>query len=88
MLEGGVIGSIGMILGTAGGLVLCDLLKRYKFVKIPGDIYFIDTLPVQVEARDVWSVVLSALAICLLATLYPAWKAARLDPVEAIRYVE
>lgn len=88
VLEGGVIGLIGMVLGASGGLLLCHLLEKYKFIHLPGDIYFIDTLPVHVEAADVLTVVGSVLVISLLATLYPAWKAARLDPVEAIRYAE
>ncbi len=88
VLEGGVIGVIGMVLGTGGGLLLCHLLEKYKFIRLPGDIYFVDTLPVRVEAPDVIAVTLSVLGISILATLYPAWKAARLDPVTAIRYRE
>ena len=65
--------------------MLCHLLERYKFIRLPGDIYFIDTLPVRVEAGDVGWIVGSVLVISALATLYPAWRAARLDPVEAIR---
>jgi lipoprotein-releasing system permease protein len=88
VLEGAAIGLTGMVLGTGAGLLLCDLLKRYKFIKLPGDIYFIDTLPVRVEAPDVLAVVVAVLGISLLATLYPAIRAAKMDPVEAIRYGE
>ena len=88
VLEGVVIGVLGMVLGTAGGLLLCHLLERYKFIKLPGDIYFIDTLPVRVEAGDVLTVLAVVLVICLVATIQPAWRAAKLDPVEAIRHVE
>jgi len=80
-----IIGWVGMVLGAAGGLTLCRLLEKYKFIRLPGDIYFIDTLPVRVEAGDVAAVLLSVLVISVLATIYPAVKAARLRPVEAIR---
>lgn len=86
VLEGAVIGSLGMALGTAGGLLLCYLLDRYEFIKLPGDVYFIDTLPIDVQVADVGAVLLAVLGIVIIATLYPAWKAAQLDPVDAIRY--
>lgn len=85
VFEGGVIGGTGLLLGTGGGLLLCYLLEKYKFIRLPGDVYFIDTLPVRVEALDVLVVVLSVLGIALLSTIYPAWRASRQDPVEAIR---
>ena len=86
VLEGGVIGVIGMSLGTAAGLALCYLLDRYEFIKLPGDVYFIETLPIDVQVGDVVAVLVAVLGIILVATIYPAWKAARMDPVEAIRY--
>ncbi len=88
VLEGAIIGLVGMALGTGGGLLLCHLLERYKFIKLPGDIYFVDTLPIAVDPRDVAAVILAVLAISVLATLYPSRQAARLNPVEAIRYGE
>jgi lipoprotein-releasing system permease protein len=85
VLEGWVMALAGTALGTAAGLGLCHVLERYKLIRLPKDIYFIDTLPVRVEWGDIWVIVVSVLGIAALSTLYPAWRAARLDPVEAIR---
>jgi lipoprotein-releasing system permease protein len=86
VMEGVVVGAIGMAVGTAIGLTLCWLLERYKFIKLPGDVYFIDTLPVRVEWGDVLAIELAVLALSAMATLVPAWWASRFDPVEAIRH--
>ena len=86
IIEGLIIGTLGTILGLCGGGILCFLLKRYEFVKLPSDVYYISTLPVRVQALDVLLVALSAVAISFLATLYPSYQASRLDPVAAIRY--
>jgi lipoprotein-releasing system permease protein len=86
ILKGLAIGLIGTTIGMGLGLILCGLLKRYEFIKLPRDIYPISTLPVQVQSLDLLTIVAAALAISFLATLYPSWQAARLDPVEAIRY--
>ena len=86
MLDGLVIGVVGTVLGIMGGAVLCFLLKRYEFVKLPSDIYYISTLPVRVQVVDVALIALSAIAISFLATLYPSYQASRLDPAAAIRY--
>jgi lipoprotein-releasing system permease protein len=86
MLDGLVIGVAGTILGIMGGSVLCFLLKRYEFIKLPSDVYYISTLPVRVQVVDVALIALSAIAISFLATLYPSYQASRLDPAAAIRY--
>ncbi|MBW2174739.1 MAG: lipoprotein-releasing ABC transporter permease subunit [Deltaproteobacteria bacterium] len=86
MFDGLVIGVVGTILGIMGGSVLCFLLKRYEFVKLPSDVYYISTLPVRVQVVDVALIALSAIAISFLATLYPSYQASRLDPAAAIRY--
>ena len=86
VLQGVVIGIVGTALGTALGLILSALLDRYEFITLPGDVYFVDRLPVDVNVPDVLVIVLASLAISLLATLYPSKRAADYTPVEAIRH--
>jgi lipoprotein-releasing system permease protein len=86
VLEGLLIGTSGTVLGLLGGSLLCDLLKRYKFIELPQDVYHISTLPVKMEGSDLAIIALSAICISLLATLYPSRKAAGLDPAEALKY--
>jgi len=86
IFKGMVVGAIGTALGVSFGFILCALLKRYKFIQLPGDVYYFSTLPVQLEYLDVFLIVSAAMLICFLATLYPARQAAKLNPVEAIRY--
>ena len=87
VFNGMVIGAIGTVLGLCLGLVLCTLLKHYDIYELTGDIYyFTTTLPVKIEILWVLGIVTAAMVICFLATLYPARQAAKLDPIEAIRY--
>ncbi|MBW2622464.1 MAG: lipoprotein-releasing ABC transporter permease subunit [Deltaproteobacteria bacterium] len=86
IFQGLVIGMAGTILGLIGGIVFSRLLAYYEFIKLPSDVYYIDTLPVRMEFPDVALVVCLAVTISFLATLYPAWQASRLNPVEALRY--
>lgn len=86
VFKGIVIGSIGTILGVCLGFILCTVLKYYQFIELPGDVYYITTLPVKLELLDVVIIASAAMAISFLATLYPARQASKLDPVEAIRY--
>ncbi len=83
-LQGAVIGIAGTILGVLGGLGLCELLSRYKFIKLPADVYPMSTLPIKVLPSDVLIVAISAILITLLATLYPSWKAAKIEPAEVL----
>ncbi len=86
VFQGALIGVVGTGLGTAAGLVAVLLLGRYRFISLPGDVYFIDELPVAVEPLSVSLIIGASLVICLAATLYPARQAARMTPVDAIRY--
>jgi lipoprotein-releasing system permease protein len=83
--EGLVIGLVGTLLGVLGGLSLCALLSRYQFIKLP-DVYPISTLPVLVLPSDVILIAVSATIITLVATLYPSWQAAKVDPAVTLRY--
>ncbi len=84
--HGVLIGAIGTLLGGAGGVALCGLLKKYQFIKLPQDIYYIDHLPVALTWQDMIMTIASAFAITMAATVYPAAKAASLQPIEALRY--
>ncbi len=85
LCEGLLIGGLGTGMGAALGGGLIAVLQRYPFVRLPGDVYFIERLPVRPEAGDFAAVILAALVLCLAAALYPAWRASLLDPVDAIR---
>jgi lipoprotein-releasing system permease protein len=85
MFQGLLVAGIGTAIGSILGLVGSLALNTYK-LSLPSDVYFVDTLPVKVEWLDVAGVVAAAIFICFAATIYPSWRAARLTPVEAIRY--
>ncbi len=94
MAEGLIVGITGTLLGLLGGFAfvinldrLSAFLERFLgFEMFPSDVYFLDRLPYRIHPSDVTATVLTALILSVLAALYPAWRAARLDPVTAIRY--
>ena len=86
LIQGIVIGIIGTLVGSTLGGTLAYLLDRYEFITLPGDVYFIDRLPVDLNPVDVGLIVVASIAISFLATIYPARRAAELSPVDAIRH--
>jgi lipoprotein-releasing system permease protein len=85
VLEGVLIGLVGTVFGTVTGLMGCEALRNYEF-PLDTDVYYLDTLPVVVQYDTVGVVAASAVLICFLATLYPATLAARIRPVDGLRY--
>lgn len=86
MLQGFLIGLIGTVLGIAGGYGLSYVLNTYQIIKLPPDIYYLSHLPVKMKLFDFVVVSVSAILISFLSTIYPALQAAKLDPVEPLRY--
>ncbi len=84
--EGLLIGSLGTALGAALAFTIIWALDTYQFVKLPSTIYYLDHLPVRIVWADWWKTIAAALAITLVSTIYPARQAARLTPVDALRY--
>ena len=83
---GMIIGAAGTFFGCALGIGVSLLLKKYHFIKLPADIYYIDRLPVQLVFSDIALIIAVSLAITLAAAVYPALKAGGIEPAEAIRY--
>jgi lipoprotein-releasing system permease protein len=94
LLSGASIGIVGTLIGFGLGVLFADNIEtiRQWLQGLTGtelfsaEIYFLSQLPAIIEPGEVAAVVLMALALSLLATVYPSWRAARLDPVEALRY--
>ena len=94
MVQGSLIGVIGTVAGVVGGILLTlnldgilqGIEKVFGVQLLPEDVYYITGLPTDLQASDVTSIACVALAMAFLATLYPAWRAARTAPAEALRY--
>jgi len=86
MIEGIAIGAAGVVVGFLSGYILCEIQKRWKIITLPEDIYNLAALPVKISFTDMFIVVAIAMAICVVSTLYPSYKAAKIDPVETLRY--
>jgi len=86
MLQGLIIGVIGTGLGGGLGYAAARILDRYRLIKVPLDVYQVSYMPFKLLPLDFTLVVIAAILICFLATLYPSRQAARLDPAQALRY--
>lgn len=94
MVQGSLIGVIGTVVGVISGIVLTMNLERileliehtFHVVLLPSDVYYITGLPYVLNPHEIVVIALVALSMSFLATLYPAWRAARTDPAEALRY--
>jgi lipoprotein-releasing system permease protein len=94
LMTGAAIGVVGTLAGFVLGVVICLNVEHIRqfFSWISGtvlfnpELYFLSQLPARMDAGETFSVILMALVLSFIATLFPAWRAARLDPVEALRY--
>jgi lipoprotein-releasing system permease protein len=94
LITGGAIGVVGTLVGFLLGLLICfnvESIRQFlswmtRTELFPPELYFLSRLPAQVDVAETTAVVVMALTLSLLATLYPSYRAARLDPVEALRY--
>jgi lipoprotein-releasing system permease protein len=86
MIQGLLIGIVGTVIGLVGATVLGHVLNTYEIIKLPADVYYLSRLPVKMKAFDFVVVSVSAVIISFLSTVYPSFQAARLNPVEPLRY--
>ncbi|MBA4416726.1 MAG: lipoprotein-releasing system transmembrane subunit LolC [Syntrophus sp. (in: bacteria)] len=86
MVEGITIGIVGALIGSLGGYLICQIQQTYKIITLPKDIYYISALPMKISLFDVFLLALVTTCICILSTLYPSYRAAKIDPVETLRY--
>jgi lipoprotein-releasing system permease protein len=94
VITGAAIGVVGTLIGFVAGTLVClnaESIRKFlswllRVNVFPSDIYFLSKLPAEMDVGETSAVVVLALTLSLLATLYPAWRAARLDPVDALRY--
>lgn len=86
LYQGTIMGLLGTAIGVAIGIGVSLILANTNLIQLPADVYYIDKLPIKLDPLDITVVVLAAIAIVFIATLFPAKKATDIDPIEAIRY--
>jgi lipoprotein-releasing system permease protein len=86
MLQGVIIGLVGTGVGAALGYAVARLVDHYRLIRVPVDVYQISHLPLTVLPLDFLMVVVTAIVVCFVATIYPSRQAARLDPAQALRF--
>jgi lipoprotein-releasing system permease protein len=86
MMQGLIIGIVGTTVGAAAGYAASYLLDRYKVVRVPVDVYQVSYVPFKILPLDFAIVVVAAVLVCFVATIYPSRQAANLDPAQALRY--
>jgi lipoprotein-releasing system permease protein len=94
IVQGAMVGLIGTFIGVVGGVLLAlNISDVVSFMEriigtpiLSPEVYFIKELPSDLKANDVWSISLIAFAMALVATLYPSWRASKVNPAEALRY--
>ena len=86
LLQGTIIGVLGTLVGATLGTTAAYVLDRYRLITIPSDVYQVSYLPFKLLPWDLATVVVVAILVCFVATLYPSRQAARLDPAQALRY--
>lgn len=86
MWEAMIIATLGIVLGLLLACLLCWIIATFNIVELPGDIYYLTKVPVRMQLWDIVAVVGGSYLICFIAGLYPAVKASRVNPTDAIRY--
>ena len=86
VMKGLLIGAVGTGLGALFGWLGCLALSRYEFIHLPEGVFYVNRLPIRMEPENFLMVVAASMVICLGACLFPAWKAARVVPVDVLRY--
>ena len=86
MWEAMVIATLGIVIGLLRAGLLCWIIATFNIVELPGDIYYLTKVPVRIQFWDIVAVISGSYLICFVAGLYPAMKASRVHPTDAIRY--